>query len=97
LGVDYLLAELILKTYGANRQKLLQRASTLLEDFLTRLDAYELLSKQNKQLLEQYQANEKAFQLASTKDATERRRIKVARFQEEKALKAKLEVFESFW
>jgi len=93
LGVDYLLAELLVRTYGPNRQKLLQQASWLFESFLTRLDSYELLSKQNKKLLDQYQDDRKAFQLASATDAAERRRVKVARFQEEKALKSKLEVF----
>jgi immunoglobulin-binding protein 1 len=93
LGVDYLLAELLVRTYGSNRQKLLQQASWLFENFLSRLDSYELLSKQNKQLLDQYQDDRKKFQLASATDAAERRRVKVARFQEEKALKTKLEVF----
>jgi immunoglobulin-binding protein 1 len=92
LGVDYLLAELLVRTYGSNRQKLLQQASWLFESYLTRLDSYELLSKHNKKLLDQYQDDRKAFQLASATDAAERRRVKVARFQEEKALKSKLEV-----
>lgn len=96
LGVDYLLAELLVRTYGSDRQKLLQQASGLLENFLTRLDTYELLSKQNKQFLDQYQDDRRKFQLASATDGAERRRVKVARFQEEKALKTKLEVFEDF-
>jgi immunoglobulin-binding protein 1 len=75
--------------------KLLQQASELLENFLTRLESYELLSKQNNKLLDQYQDSRKGFQLASTTDAAERRRIKVARFQEEKGLKTKLEVNEN--
>jgi immunoglobulin-binding protein 1 len=95
LSVNYLLAELLLRTYGFNRQKLLQQASELLEDFLTGLESYELLSKQNKKLLDQYQNSRKEFQLAATADAAERRRIKVARFQEEKGLKTKLEVNEN--
>ena len=89
--MDYLLAELLLRSYDSNRQKLLQEASGLLENFLRRLDTYELLAKQNKRLLDQYQENPKTFQLASATDAAERRRIKVARFQEEKGLKTKLE------
>lgn len=93
--MNYLLAELLLRTYGFNRQKLLQQASELLEDFLTGLESYELLSKQNKKLLDQYQNNRKEFQLAATADPAERRRIKVARFQEEKGLKTKLEVNEN--
>jgi immunoglobulin-binding protein 1 len=95
LSVNYLLAELLLRTYGFHRQKLLQQASGLLEDFLTRLESYELLSEQNKKLLDQYQDSRKEFQLAPTADAAERRRIKVARFQEEKGLKTKLEVNEN--
>lgn len=94
LSVDYVLAGLLLKKYGSNRQKLLQQASSLLESFLSRLDSYELLSSQNRRLLDQYQEDRKNFHLASTTDAAERRRVKVARFQEEKSLKTKLEVLE---
>jgi immunoglobulin-binding protein 1 len=92
--VDFLLAQLLLRSYGSNRQKLLQQTSDMLEKFLTSLDSYDLLSKQSKDLLDRYQEDRKAFQLAPTTDAAERRRIKVARFQEEKSLKAKLEVFD---
>jgi immunoglobulin-binding protein 1 len=88
-----MLAELLLRTYDGDRQKLLQQTSGLLEGFLSRLDSYELLSKQNKNLLDQYQENRKTFKLASTADAAGRRRIKVERFKEEKELKVKLEVF----
>lgn len=90
--MGYLLAELLLRSYGANRQQLLQQASLMLERFLSRLDSYDLLSKENQKLLEKYQDSRETFQLASTADAAERRRIKVARFQEEKELKMKLEV-----
>lgn len=96
LGVDYLLADLLLKTYSSNRRQLLQHASSLLESFLARLDTYDLLSKPNKRLLEQYQEDRKNFQLASKTDAAERRRVKVTRFQEEKSLKTNLEVLKCF-
>lgn len=96
LGVDYLLADILLRTYGSDRRKLLHQAAALLENFLTRLDSYELLSKQSKELFEHYQDNRETFQLASATDTAERRRIKVARFQEEKGLRTKLEVFGCF-
>lgn len=96
LGVDFLLAELLLRTYDANRQKVLKQVSTLLEKFLNRLDSYELLSEGNQRLRDQYQETRETFQLAPATDAAERRRVKVARFQEEKELKTKLEVFGCF-
>lgn len=83
-----------MKSYDSNRQLLLKQALDLLVTFLMRLDTYEILSQQNKQLLDQYQENPHHFQLASMSDAAERRRIKVARFQKEKGLRSKLEVFE---
>jgi TAP42-like family len=91
LGVDYLLADLLLKSYGANRREQLQSAAELLEAFLTRLESYELLSKQNKDLLERYQEDRSSFQLAAAGDPNERRRVKVERWREEKGLKSKLE------
>lgn len=95
LGVDYMLAELLLKTYGPDRRQLLQQASELMNNFLSRLDSYKLLSKQDRELWEQYQIDRKGFQLASTSNPAERRRIKVARFQLEKDLKAKLELLKT--
>lgn len=96
LGIDYLLAELLLKTYGSDRQKVLEQASGLLDSFLSQLDSYDLLSKPNKALWNQYQGDRGGFQLASMTDPAERRRIKVARFGVEKGLKTKLEVFALF-
>lgn len=91
-----MLAELLLKTYGPDRRQLLQQASELMNNFLSRLDSYKLLSKQDRELWEQYQIDRKGFQLASTSNPAERRRIKVARFQLEKDLKAKLEVLHAW-
>jgi immunoglobulin-binding protein 1 len=64
----------------------------LLETFLNRLDNYGILSVENRKLYEQFSENRSSFQLASSKNMEERRKVKVARYQQEKSLKAKLEV-----
>jgi immunoglobulin-binding protein 1 len=92
LTVDYLLAELLLKSYEKTRLASLQRSSRLLESFLERLDQYSTLSKADRKLYERFQDNRSGFSLLSTANAEERRRVKISRFQEEKQLKKKLEV-----
>lgn len=92
LTVDYLLADLLLRSYGSNRANALQQVLELFESFLNRLDSYGILSADNKKLYERFLENRSSFTLASSTNVEDRRRIKVARFQQEKSLKAKLEV-----
>ena len=92
LAVDCLLAEMLLKSYHGDRQQTLRQASGLCDSFLTRLEQYSILSGGDKKLYEQFQENPTSFTLAASTNAEERRRVKVARFQEEKALKTRLEV-----
>lgn len=92
--MDYLLAHLLLKSYDDDRRGLLQRAANSFTAFLGKLNAYELLSKQNQQLLDKYLEDSSSFCLAPSNDAAGRRHVKVGRYQEEKKLKAQLEVSE---
>jgi immunoglobulin-binding protein 1 len=71
---------------------MLQNVLRLFEDFLSRLDNYGILSVENRKLYERFMEDRLSFQLASSANAEERRKVKVARFQQEKSLKAKLEV-----
>jgi immunoglobulin-binding protein 1 len=71
---------------------MLQNVLLLFEDFLSRLDNYGILSAENRKLYERFMEDRLSFQLASSANAEERRKVKVARFQQEKSLKAKLEV-----
>jgi immunoglobulin-binding protein 1 len=71
---------------------MLQNVLQLFEDFLSRLDNYGILSAENRKLYERFIEDRLSFQLASSANAEERRKVKVARFQQEKSLKAKLEV-----
>ena len=87
-----MLAELLLRSYGSDRQKMLDNVLRLFETFLSRLDHYSILSAENRKLYERFLENRSVFQLALSTNAEERRKIKVARFQEEKNIKAKLEV-----
>ena len=73
----------------------MQNVLQLYEAFLSRLDNYGILSDQNRKLYERFLESRSSFQLASTSNVEERRKVKVARFQQEKSLKAKLEVCES--
>lgn len=71
---------------------MLQNVLQLFGDFLSRLENYDILSVENRKLYERFMEDRLSFQLASSANAEERRKVKVARFQEEKSLKAKLEV-----
>lgn len=93
MTLEYYLAELTQRAPGSDREAVLKNTLDLYEKFLTRLDEYELLSKEEKKLLEQYMANPSSFTLAPMNDAAARRETKVRRFREEKELKQKLEVW----
>jgi immunoglobulin-binding protein 1 len=92
LTIDYRLAELKMKTYDQNRLESLERCLLLLESFLERLDLYRMLSTTDRKLFERFRENRSKFTLVGTSNAEERRNTKIARFQEEKELKKKLEV-----
>ncbi|KAI2789786.1 hypothetical protein POX_d05284 [Penicillium oxalicum] len=91
LTLEYHLAELMQRASSSDREAALRRALQQYENFLTRLDEYELLSAGDKKLFERYIANPSTFTLAPLDDAAARRDIKVRRFREEKELKQKLE------
>ncbi|KAG9781356.1 hypothetical protein ABEF93_000725 [Exophiala dermatitidis] len=91
LTVDYLLADVILKSYGQDRISSVREASALLEDFLTRLDHYGLLSPFDRKLYERFLEQRGGFKIVSSDNPEEKRKIKMTRFQEEKSLKQKLE------
>ncbi|KIX08353.1 uncharacterized protein Z518_03009 [Rhinocladiella mackenziei CBS 650.93] len=91
LTVDYTLAELKTKAYGEDRQLSLRESSQLLEDFLTRLDHYGLLGKSDRQLYERFLEQRNSFRIISSNNPEEKRKIKIARFREEKSVKQKLE------
>ena len=92
LTVDYRIAELLLKSYDDARLAALRRSSQLLESFLDRLDQYGLLVAADRKLFERFKESRSSFSLISTANVEERRRLKISRFQEEKALKQKMEV-----
>ena len=92
LTVEYLLADLLQRSYSSNREDVLRRALEKYEGYLTRLDDYGLLNEGNKKLYERYSANPLSFSLTTGNDAAIRREVKVSRFREEKELKQKLEV-----
>ncbi|KKY18694.1 putative tor signaling pathway regulator [Phaeomoniella chlamydospora] len=91
LAIDFLLAELLLKSYQSDRAGTLRKAVALYEAFLERLDDYGLLQKEDKKFFERLQREQLRFSLVTSSDFGERRRVKVERYQEEKALKQKLE------
>lgn len=92
LLLNYRLAELTLRINGREGRKAnLQRASKAYERHLKQLDNYDMLSKPDAALYEQWQEAPNTFSTASTSDAAARRDTKIKRFKEEKALKQKLE------
>lgn len=91
LLLNYRIAELVLRIHSRERKANLQRAQKSYDRYLKQLDDYDMLSKDDTALLEQYQDAPNTFSTASTADAAARRETKIRRFKEEKALKQKLE------
>ena len=95
LLLDYRMAELLLRINGQGRKINLQRAQKSYERYLKQLDSYDMLSKSDAALFEQYQEAPTNFSTVSTSDAAARRDTKIRRFKEEKALRQKLEYMQS--
>ena len=91
LLLDYRLADLILRVNGGERKAQLHKAQRSYEGFLRRLEDYDILSKPDAALLEQYQDAPTTFSTASSADPATKRETKIRRFKEEKAMKQKLE------
>ncbi|KXT03334.1 hypothetical protein AC578_3956 [Pseudocercospora eumusae] len=93
LLLHYRIAELVqkLNTGIEHRKSNLERAQRHYEKYLKQLDNYDILSKSNAKLLQQYHDSPTTFSTASTTDAALRRDTKIRRFKEEKSLKQKLE------
>ncbi|KAH2969417.1 hypothetical protein KXV49_005377 [Aspergillus fumigatus] len=91
LTVDYLLADILQRTYTSDRESTIRRALELYEKYLSRLDDYGLLNDNEKKLHERYISNPSSFSLTPTNDAATRREVKLSRFREEKELKQRLE------
>jgi hypothetical protein len=92
LTVDFLLADLLQKSYNADRVKSLQRIREEYEKYLDTLDRYGLLSPVDKKLYNRYNDSPATFSLAPLNNVAVLRDIKISRFREEKELKQKLEV-----
>jgi immunoglobulin-binding protein 1 len=96
LLLHYQIAELVMRMNDMkNRRANIQRAQRCYERFLKQLDNYDVLSRSDAALFEQYQETPNTFSTASTSDAAARREAKIKRFKEEKALKQKLEYMRS--
>lgn len=92
LSIQYHLADLSLRDGITDRRTVLRRAQQSYESFLSLVDAYNILSKSDQKLHEQYLNNRNEFSLLSGRDATSRRDTKIARYKQEKQLKAKVEL-----
>lgn len=92
LTIDFLLADLLQRSYDGGRLAALRRVSSLLDSFLTRLDQYSILSSDDRKLYERCRDAGSSFSLLPT-NMEDRRRVKIKRFQEEKELKRQLEVW----
>jgi immunoglobulin-binding protein 1 len=91
LSIDFLVADLLQRSYDGNRLAALHNISGLLDTFLTRLDQYSILSNDDRKLFERYQESRTNFSVLPS-NPEDRRRIKIKRFQEEKELKRQLQV-----
>lgn len=95
LLLHYRIAEMTMRINGQTRKANLQSAQKSYEQFLKLLDNYDMLSKADVRLLEQFKESPNKFSTASTSDAAARRETKIRRFKEEKALQQKLDYLQS--
>ena len=92
LLLHYHTAELIIRLNDRqSREGNLLRAQQSYERFLRQLDSYDILPTYDSRLLEQYRESPRTFSTVSSNDPTTRRTVKIQRFQQEKALKQKLQ------
>jgi hypothetical protein len=92
LLLNYRIAELILRLNSREQRKTnIERGQRSYEKFLKQLDNYDILSKDDAKLLEQYLDAPTSFSVASNLDPAARRDTKIRRFKEEKALRQKLD------
>jgi len=77
---------------GDDRKATLLSSRSGFERYLKLLDSYDLLSVEESRMYERYRERPNTFSTASVTDAAARRETKIARFREEKNLKAKMEV-----
>lgn len=94
LLLNYRLAELYMRVTQTDRKAAIIRSQRQYSNYLKRLDQYDILSKSDAQLLEDYETSPNTFSTASSKDPAARRDQKIKRFREEKALKEKLAYME---
>lgn len=92
LLIDYYLAELLLKDYTLNRRIALNKSQERFEQYLSRLDTYNILSTADKKLLERCFDSRDRFSLTPDSDPLKRRETVIRRYKEETQLKSKLEV-----
>lgn len=92
LSIDYYLGDLITRNIHGDRKEILHSSQQAYSRFLNLLDTYELLSPSDRKLYERFSNDKDSFSLITSSDASARRETKIARFQQEKELKQKLEV-----
>lgn len=97
LTLEYLLADLLQRSYSSDREALLRRSLENYEGYLSHMDDYGLLNDSNRKLYERYTSKPTSFSLTPVNDPATRREAKVSRFREEKELKQKLEVRDTVW
>ena len=92
ITVDFLLADLLQKSYSADRMESLRRTREIYEKYLETLDRYGLLSPSDEKLYHQYNESPTTFSLTPMNDPAALRDVKISRLRDEKVLKQKLEV-----
>ncbi|KAL9625203.1 MAG: hypothetical protein Q9160_000605 [Pyrenula sp. 1 TL-2023] len=91
LASEYYLAQLLTRSSATNRRQVLLRVCELYDRFLERLRDYSLISSPDRKLFERFKRDPASFSFAEPGDAAGRRSIKIARLQEERTIKAKLQ------
>ena len=91
LSIGFYLGELLPKSVSGDRKLLLRSAQDAYSQYINLLDDYELLPIKDKKLYDKFNEDKETFALLPSHDATARRETKIARYNQEKELKEKLE------
>ncbi|KAL8950849.1 MAG: hypothetical protein Q9222_003147 [Ikaeria aurantiellina] len=91
LLIDFYLGEIILQSSVTDRKTTLLQAQAAYERYLKRLDSYDMLSKADSKVYQNFVSSRGDFSLLSTSDPTVRRNTKIARYKREQELRLKIE------
>ena len=91
LSIDFILAELLARDFAGARIQLLNKSKSGYAGYLSCLDDYGILSKEQRPMYQIFLQDEDSFTVLASNDPSIRRSTKIARFQQEAEIKQKIQ------